>query len=308
MSSAITSIEIGSLPLVAKGKVRELYKVNDSTLLMAVSDRISAYDVVLSAGIPDKGAVLCQISAHWFSVLGKQVPGLKHHLVSLSPPAEVSQSERDTLRGRCMQVRPYKVFPIEAIVRGYLAGSSWAEYKKKGTIHGIPQPEGLQCSEKLPSGPIYTPSTKAPAGQSDENISPAQAREIVGDKYADKIESLALSLYTAAHEYALEKGIVIADTKFEFGLDEETDEIVLIDEVLTPDSSRFWPAPVKVGQDQPSFDKQYLRDWLVANGKKGQQGVELPDEVVQKTSELYRDIFQRLTGKTLEQSLEALEK
>jgi phosphoribosylaminoimidazole-succinocarboxamide synthase len=271
--SAVSSISVGSLPLVAKGKVRELYKVNDSTLLMAVSDRISAYDVVLDTGIPDKGAILCQISAHWFSVLSNQVPGLKHHLISMNPPAALTQSEKDALRGRCMQVRSLKVFPVEAIVRGYLAGSSWAEYKKTGTIHGMPQPAGLQCSEKLPSGPIYTPSTKAPAGESDENISPAKAREIVGDKYADRIESLALSLYSAAHEYALEKGIVIADTKFEFGLDEETDEVVLIDEVLTPDSSRFWPAPVKVGQEQPSFDKQYLRDWLVANGKKGQQGV-----------------------------------
>jgi phosphoribosylaminoimidazole-succinocarboxamide synthase len=306
--SAVSSISVGSLPLVAKGKVRELYKVNDSTLLMAVSDRISAYDVVLDTGIPDKGAILCQISAHWFSVLSNQVPGLKHHLISMNPPAALTQSEKDALRGRCMQVRSLKVFPVEAIVRGYLAGSSWAEYKKTGTIHGMPQPAGLQCSEKLPSGPIYTPSTKAPAGESDENISPAKAREIVGDKYADRIESLALSLYSAAHEYALEKGIVIADTKFEFGLDEETDEVVLIDEVLTPDSSRFWPAPVKVGQEQPSFDKQYLRDWLVANGKKGQQGVGLPDEIVQKTRELYRDIFQRLTGKTLEQSIEALEK
>jgi phosphoribosylaminoimidazole-succinocarboxamide synthase len=306
--SAVSSISVGSLPLIAKGKVRELYKVNDSTLLMAVSDRISAYDVVLDTGIPDKGAILCQISAHWFSVLSNQVPGLKHHLISMNPPAALTQSEKDALRGRCMQVRSLKVFPVEAIVRGYLAGSSWAEYKKTGTIHGMPQPAGLQCSEKLPSGPIYTPSTKAPAGESDENISPAKAREIVGDKYADRIESLALSLYSAAHEYALEKGIVIADTKFEFGLDEETDEVVLIDEVLTPDSSRFWPAPVKVGQEQPSFDKQYLRDWLVANGKKGQQGVGLPDEIVQKTRELYRDIFQRLTGKTLEQSIEALEK
>jgi phosphoribosylaminoimidazole-succinocarboxamide synthase len=306
--SAVSSISVGSLPLIAKGKVRELYKVNDSTLLMAVSDRISAYDVVLDTGIPDKGAILCQISAHWFSVLSNQVPGLKHHLISMNPPDALTQSEKDALRGRCMQVRSLKVFPVEAIVRGYLAGSSWAEYKKTGTIHGMPQPAGLQCSEKLPSGPIYTPSTKAPAGESDENISPAKAREIVGDKYADRIESLALSLYSAAHEYALEKGIVIADTKFEFGLDEETDEVVLIDEVLTPDSSRFWPAPVKVGQEQPSFDKQYLRDWLVANGKKGQQGVGLPDEIVQKTRELYRDIFQRLTGKTLEQSIEALEK
>jgi phosphoribosylaminoimidazole-succinocarboxamide synthase len=232
MSSAVTYIDVPSLPLVARGKVRELYKINDSTLLMAVSDRISAYDVVLDAGIPHKGAILCQISAHWFSVLAEKVPNLKHHLVSMRPPPELTPEERKVLQGRCMQVRPYKVFPIEAIVRGYLAGSSWAEYKKNGTIHGMPQPEGLQCSEKLPSGPIYTPSTKAPAGESDENISPAKAREIVGDKYADKIESLALSLYTAAHEYALEKGIVIADTKFEFGLDEETDEVVLIDEVL----------------------------------------------------------------------------
>jgi phosphoribosylaminoimidazole-succinocarboxamide synthase len=156
MSSAVTYIDVPSLPLVARGKVRELYKINDSTLLMAVSDRISAYDVVLDAGIPHKGAILCQISAHWFSVLAEKVPNLKHHLVSMRPPPELTPEERKVLQGRCMQVRPYKVFPIEAIVRGYLAGSSWAEYKKNGTIHGMPQPEGLQCSEKLPSGPIYT--------------------------------------------------------------------------------------------------------------------------------------------------------
>ncbi|KAF7544737.1 hypothetical protein G7Z17_g9713 [Cylindrodendrum hubeiense] len=309
-STAVTSIELASLPLVAKGKVRELYTISDSTLLMAVTDRISAYDVILSTGIPDKGAILCQISAHWFAVLSAKVPDLKHHVLSLNPPMApqvVTPSERAALRGRCMQIRSLKVFPVEAIVRGYITGSAWAEYKKSGTVHGMPQPAGLEWSQKFPGGPIYTPSTKAPAGESDENISPEQARHIVGDKYADKIESLALSLYSAAHEYALDKGIVLADTKFEFGLDEETDEVILVDEVLTPDSSRFWPAPVQVGQDQPSFDKQYLRNWLTETGKKGQQGVELPEDIVLKTRQLYGDIFQRLTGKTLEESLAALD-
>lgn len=310
-TSSVSSIGLTSLPLVASGKVRELYKIDDSTLLMAVTDRISAFDVILDTGIPYKGAILCQISAHWFDVLGAKVPELKHHLLSLQPPASpqlITSEEQALLKGRCLQVRSLKVFPIEVIVRGYITGSAWAEYQKTGTVHGLPQSEGLKCCSKFPGGPIYTPSTKAPAGESDVNISPAQAREIVSAKYADKIESLALQLYSAAHEYALEKGIILADTKFEFGLDEATDEVILIDEVLTPDSSRFWPAPVREGEEQPSFDKQFVRKYLIDNGLKGKQGVGLPEDVVRETTNKYKEVFERLTGRTIDEALAALEK
>ncbi|KFH45854.1 Phosphoribosylaminoimidazole-succinocarboxamide synthase-like protein [Hapsidospora chrysogenum ATCC 11550] len=309
-SSAVTSISLPSLPLVATGKVRELYRISDSTLLMAVTDRISAFDVVLDTGIPDKGAILCQISAHWFRVLSDKVPELKHHLVSLQPPASpevITRDEASVLRGRCLQVRSLKIFPIEVIVRGYITGSAWAEYQKTGTVHGLPQPEGLKCCSRFPGGPIYTPSTKAPAGESDVNISPAEARAIVGSTYADRIESLALRLYSAAHEYALERGIILADTKFEFGLDEDTGDIVLADEVLTPDSSRFWPAPVREGEEQPSFDKQFVRKYLIDNGLKGKEGVSLPDDVVRETTSKYREVFERLTGRSLDQALAALD-
>lgn len=306
----VTSIDLKSLPLVATGKVRELYKLeDDSSFLMAVTDRISAYDAVLASGIPDKGAVLCQISAHWFSVLSAQIPELKHHMISLDPPAApqvVTESERASLRGRCMQIRSLKVFPVEVIVRGHITGSAWSEYEKKGTVHGIAQPAGLQRCEAFPGGPIYTPSTKAPAGEKDENISPEEAKKIVGDKYAARIEELALKIYKAAHAYAMERGIVIADTKMEFGLDEQTDEIVLVDEVLTPDSSRFWPAPVNPGVEQPSFDKQFVRDYLTSNGLKGKEGVELPEDVINETAKKYREVFEKLTGKPLDQALAAL--
>ncbi|KAH6896741.1 phosphoribosylaminoimidazole-succinocarboxamide synthase [Thelonectria olida] len=307
MSPAITSIDVESLPRIATGKVRELFKLSDSTLLMGVTDRISAYDEVLANGIPDKGEILCQLSAHWFKVLAEKVPELKHHVLSLNPPEVVTPAERAVLRGRCMQIRSLKVFPIEVIVRGHITGSAWSEYSKSGTVHGIPQPVGLQRSQAFPGGPIYTPSTKAPAGEKDENISPEAARKIVGDKWAGEIEKIALKVYKAAYDYALERGIVLADTKMEFGLDEEKDELILVDEVLTPDSSRFWPAPVNVGVDQPSFDKQYLRDYLTSNGLKGKAGVVLPDNVVAETTKKYREVFQKLTGQTLEQALAALE-
>ncbi len=196
-----------------------------------------------------------------------------------------------------MQVRRLKIFPIEAIVRGYITGSAWKEYQRSGTVHTIPIVKGLKESEVFPQGPIYTPSTKAEAGQNDQNISPAEAAEIVGPKYAQKIEDLAIKLYTAARDYAFKRGIIIADTKFEFGLDEETDEVVLVDEVLTPDSSRFWPAEqYAVGHEQQSYDKQYLRDWLTAEGLKGKQDVTMPEEVVAKTAEKYREAFEKLTG------------
>ncbi|KAI0419002.1 hypothetical protein F5X98DRAFT_88301 [Xylaria grammica] len=311
-TSIVTSVGLKSLPLVAQGKVREIYEASDSTLLLATSDRISAYDVILENGVQEKGTVLTLLTNHWLNtVLPGHVPGLKHHLLSLNipPTLNVSPEERERLRGRTMIVNKYRVFPIEAIVRGYITGSSWAEYKQKGTVHGLPQPSGLEQCQAFPGGPIYTPSTKAPVGGKDENITPDHARQIVGDKYADKIENLALAIYKAAHAYALERGIIVADTKFEFGLDEETDEVVLIDEVLTPDSSRFWPAAdYAQGRDQKSFDKQYLRDWLTGQGLKGREGVLMTEDVQARTSAKYLEAFQRLTGETLDQALAKLEK
>ena len=204
-----------------------------------------------------------------------------------------------------MQIKALKVFPIEVIVRGYLTGSAWDEYKKSSTVHGIPQPAGLQRCQAFPGGPIYTPSTKAPQGFHDENISVEEAREIVGEKWAGEIENLALSIYKTAHSFAMERGIIIADTKMEIALDEKNDELVLVDELLTPDSSRFWPAPVRVGEEQPSFDKQHIRDYLKARGLGGKPGVELPEHIVIETTNAYGEVFRRLTGQTLEQAIVA---
>ena len=199
-----------------------------------------------------------------------------------------------------MQVRCLKVFPIEAIVRGYITGSAWSEYKKSQTVNGKKIPGGMRESEAFPE-PIYTPSTKADVGSRDENITTEHAAEIVGTKYAARIQELSLQLYKTARDYALERGIIIADTKFEFGIDEENDEVVLIDEVLTPDSSRFWPKQgYEVGKGQDSFDKQYLRDWLSANGLKGKEGVRVPEDVVKRTRSKYEDVFKVLTGKAFE--------
>ncbi|GAP86675.1 putative phosphoribosylaminoimidazole-succinocarboxamide synthase [Rosellinia necatrix] len=305
----VTSVDL-PLPVIARGKVREIYRVTDSTLLLVTSDRISAYDVILENGVQHKGTVLTLITNHWLNtVLPGHVPGLKHHLLSLSIPPQLplSPQERAQLQGRSMVVNKYRVFPVEAIVRGYITGSSWAEYKESGTVHGLPQPEGLQQCQAFPGGPIYTPSTKAELGEKDMNITPDHARQIVGDKYADKIENLALAIYKAAHAYALERGIIVADTKFEFGLDVETDEVVLVDEVLTPDSSRFWPAKdYAPGRDQKSFDKQYLRDWLTSQGLKGKEGVRMTKDVQDRTSAKYLEAFQLLTGETLGQAMDKL--
>lgn len=205
-----------------------------------------------------------------------------------------------------MHVRKLKVFPVEAIVRGYITGSAWSSYKKTGEVNGKKLAEGLQESQELPE-PIYTPSTKAELGQHDENISTEEAAKIVGDKYARRIEELSLKIYQTARDYAREKGIIIADTKFEFGLDEETDEVVLIDEVLTPDSSRFWSnSTYKVGQGQDSFDKQFLRDWLTKNGLKGKDGVSMPEDVVNVTRSKYAEAFKILTGRSLEDATQNL--
>ena len=224
-------------------------------------------------------------------------------MISLELPGVLPDDWTEELKGRSMLVRRLKVFPIEAIVRGYLTGSAWSTYQKDGTVNGVKLPDGLKESQELPQ-PLYTPSTKAEAGEHDENISIEQAVEIVGSKYGKRIEVLALQIYKTAKEYAAGRGIVIADTKFEFGLDEKTDEIVLVDEALTPDSSRFWSRKTyEVGRGQESFDKQYLRDWLTKNGLKGKEGVEMPREVVDGTRQKYLEAFQILTGKSLDEAL-----
>jgi len=307
MSAAFVKPELGdALPLVASGKMRELYDVDSKSLLFVASDRTSAYDVIMENGVPDKGLVLTLITAHWFRLLQQRIPDLKTHFLSLELPAAVPQSQVARLKGRSMLVRKLKVFPIEAVVRGYITGSAWSSYRKTGEVNGKRLPEGLQESQEFPE-PIYTPSTKAELGQHDENISTEQAAQIVGEKYAKRIEQLSLQIYKVARDYARQKGIIIADTKFEFGLDEETDEVVLVDEVLTPDSSRFWSvASYKVGQGQDSFDKQFLRDWLTKNGLKGKEGVTMPEEVVQATRSKYLEAFEIVTGKTLQETLQEL--
>ncbi|KAJ5469558.1 Phosphoribosylaminoimidazole-succinocarboxamide synthase [Penicillium diatomitis] len=298
MSEAITKIDLqGALPLVASGKVRDLYEVDDKTLLFVASDRISAYDVIMENGVPNKGVLLTLCTKTWFEILTKAIPSLRTHFITLDLPPQIPESLRPKLQKRSMQVRKLRILPIEAIVRGYITGSAWKEYQKSGTVHGIKVAPGLQESEAFPDGPIYTPSTKAELGEHDENIHPDEATKIVGEPYASTVASLAVQLYKAAHAYALERGVIIADTKFEFGVDEETNEVVLADEVLTPDSSRFWPKDsYKIGQGQASFDKQYLRDWLVSEGLKGKEGVRMSEEVVQKTAEKYKEAWEKITG------------
>ncbi|THX04643.1 phosphoribosylaminoimidazole-succinocarboxamidesynthase [Aureobasidium pullulans] len=270
------------------------------TYLFVATDRISAYDVIMKNGVPQKGALLTLMTAHWFNLFKEKIPDLKTHLLSASVPDSVASSlpadVSAQLRLRTMHVRRLKVLPLESIVRGYITGSAWSEYKKTGTVHGIAMPKGLQESQKLEK-PLWTPSTKAEVGDKDENISPEEATKIVGEKYAKKIEELSLKVYQIARDYAAERGIIIADTKFEFGLDVDTDEVILVDEVLTPDSSRFWPADkYELGKSQDSFDKQYLRDWLTKEGLKGKDGVEMTEAVVKETAKKYREAFEMLTG------------
>lgn len=256
-----------------------------------------------SQGVPDKGILLTRISAFWFSHLSSQLPHLKTHLISLGLPSSMtsglSQHLISQLSPRSMLVRKLRILPIESIVRGYITGSAWSEYQKSSSVHGISLPSGLQESSKLDT-PLWTPSTKAPAGEKDENIHPDQAKELIGADLAAKVEKLSIELYSKAHEYALSRGIIIADTKFEFGVQEGVDggeEVVLVDEVLTPDSSRFWPKDkYEVGRGQDSFDKQYLRNWLTSNGLKGKQGVEMPEEVVKETQAKYKEVVSRLIG------------
>ncbi|KAK6543966.1 Bifunctional purine biosynthetic protein ade1 [Orbilia ellipsospora] len=302
--SAVTTTDLnGALPLLARGKVRDVYVLNDSELLFVATDRISAYDVILKNGIPSKGKLLTSVSVFWFDYLSSIC---RNHYVTnsiqrvlQSVPESEQNGVNSQLDGRSMIVRKFKVFPVEAIVRGYITGSAWSEYKKSGTVHGIKMAEGLRESEEFEK-PIYTPSTKAEQGEHDENIHPDKVKEMIGEEHANKIEELALALYTKARDYARSRGIIIADTKFEFGLDEITNEVILVDEVLTPDSSRFWPADsYEVGKSQDSYDKQFLRNWLTAQGLKGKDGVTVPDEIVAQTAEKYQEAYTILTGEKL---------
>lgn len=274
--------DLKGLKHISSGKVREIYEVDDKTLLFVATDRISAYDVILQNGVPQKGAILTSISEFWFKYLTSQIPSLRTHYLSTSPP-------------RSMKVKKLKILPIEAIVRGYITGSAWSSYRKDGMVNGVRLPEGLRESQKLPQ-PMFTPSTKAEQGMHDENISISQMREIIGAHYAKRVEELSLQLYETAATYAETKGIIIADTKFEFGVDDDG-EVVLCDEVLTPDSSRFWDAEkYEVGKTQDSFDKQYLRDWLTREGLKGKEGVSMTEEVCRETARKYQEAYERITG------------
>lgn len=288
-----------------RGKVRDIYEINATTLLFVATDRISAYDVIMENGITNKGKILTKLSEFWFFFLFNQV---HNHLV-LEPhtdeeeifkhlPPQLSEPKyKDQLAGRSLLVKKMQLIPLEVIVRGYVTGSAWKEYKKSKTIHGIPIEEDLQESQELPT-PLFTPSTKAEQGEHDENITPEQAEKIVGKELCDKLATIAIDLYTKAKEYAKTKGIIIADTKFEFGLD-EGGNVVLVDEVLTPDSSRFWNASqYEVGKSQESYDKQFLRDWLTSNNLNGKDGVVMDDSIVQKTKEKYVEAYEVLTGNT----------
>ncbi|KAG0166660.1 Bifunctional purine biosynthetic protein ade1 [Apophysomyces sp. BC1034] len=288
--------ECPDLKLVARGKVRDLYEVDAKSLLFVATDRISAFDVIMKNAIPGKGKILTQVSLFWFDLLKDVLP---NHLITAdfdAMPANV-QKYRDQLEGRSILVKKMRVLPVEAIVRGYITGSGWAEYKRKGTICDIPLPAGLVESQKLPEV-LFTPSTKAEIGDHDENIHPSKMAEILGSQaLADQITKAAIDLYTKASEYAATKGIIIADTKFEFGLDEDN-SLVVVDEVLTPDSSRFWPAnKYQAGGSQESFDKQFLRNYLESIDFDKKTSIELPAEVTKNTLDKYKEAYLLLTGK-----------
>ena len=294
MTAALFESNLKSLKLRHRGKVRDIYDIDDQYMLIVTTDRLSAFDVVLADPIPGKGAMLTAMSNFWFArtrhLIPNQVADLPLTQV-LKDPAERAQVEK-----QAVVVKKLKALPVEAIVRGYLVGSGWKEYQKSGTVCGIKLPAGLKEADKLPE-PIFTPSTKAAAGSHDENISFDQAVGILGRDIAERVKQATLSIYKDCAAYALTRGIIIADTKFEFGLDEQG-TLTLIDEVLTPDSSRFWPADqYKPGANPPSFDKQYVRDWLEASGwNKKAPAPKLPPEVIASTAEKYREALTRLTG------------
>jgi phosphoribosylaminoimidazole-succinocarboxamide synthase len=282
------SAALDELQLIASGKVREMYADGDD-IIMVASDRISAYDVVLPTAIPDKGKVLSQMSVFWFETTGDIIP---NHYISQDVPEEAA--------GRGLRVKKLDMYPVECVVRGYITGSGWKEYKQSGSVCGIELPSGLQESDKLPY-PIFTPATKAEVGDHDENIDFERAVEIIGDRpLMEELRRASIELYEHARDHAAERGIIIADTKFEFGSSPGA-EVVLGDEVLTPDSSRFWPADdYEPGRGQASFDKQYVRDWLDKSGwDHSPPGPELPDDVVEVTRSKYVEAYERITGRSL---------
>ena len=294
---ALVQSHLPDLKLLARGKVRDVYEVDERSLLFVASDRLSAFDVVMANGIPGKGKILTQLSLFWFELLK---PVSANHLLTarIDEMPAVVRTYADQLEGRCMLVKKLRIFPVEAIVRGYLSGSGLKEYRASGTVCGLSLPSGLVESSKLPT-PLYTPSTKADLGKHDFNIHPDEAARIIGQGFADQIQNKAIDLYVAARDYAAGKGIIIADTKFEFGLDLATNAVVLADEVLTPDSSRFWPAASNVaGRPQNSFDKQFVRDYLESiHFDKNGPGITLPDEVVNRTQAKYVEAFTLLPGR-----------
>ncbi|HET9699566.1 MAG TPA: phosphoribosylaminoimidazolesuccinocarboxamide synthase [Burkholderiales bacterium] len=294
---AILETRLRSLPFLHRGKVRDLYAVGADKLLVIQTDRLSAFDVILPTPVPGKGRVLTAMSDFWFARLAHVIP---NHLTGIDPESVVAPGERDQVRGRAMVVHKFKPLMIEAVVRGYVAGSGWKDYQKTGAICGIRLPAGLKEAERLPE-PIFTPATKAPAGQHDENVSYEEAAKIVGADYARQVRDAALALYTQAAAYALERGIIIADTKFEFGTD-AAGKLHLIDEALTPDSSRFWPADqYRPGASPPSYDKQFVRDWLETQPwNKKAPAPALPADVLARTTEKYREALRRLTGRDLD--------
>ncbi len=302
MTSALHTSNLTSLPLLARGKVRDNYAVGDDRILMVASDRISAFDVIMGEPIPGKGELLTRLSLFWFDRLGpKGLNICPIHLTGEDPESVVTPAERAQVVGRSMLVQRLKPIPVEAVVRGYLAGSGWKEYQESRSVCGVPLPEGLQNASKLPE-PIYTPAAKAAMGEHDENITFERTVEMIGPELAAQIRDVSIALYKAAAAIALKKGIIIADTKFEFGLD-KAGKLVLMDEVLTPDSSRYWPAESYAeGSNPPSYDKQFLRDWLEGakvNGKpwdKTPPSPRLPREVIEKTAEKYREALTRLVG------------
>lgn len=291
--AALHESDLTSLPLLHRGKVRDLYAVDEHNLLIVQTDRLSAFDVILPTPVPGKGEVLTAMSNFWFARLGKVIP---NHLSGIAPEDVVkTDADRAQIAGRAFVVKRLKPLPIEAIVRGYLVGSGWKDYQKTGSVCGIALPAGLQEAQKLPE-PLFTPSTKAAVGDHDENISFDEVVKLLGEARANEVRVATLALYTQAADYALTKGIIIADTKFEFGVD-AAGTLHLIDEALTPDSSRFWPADqYRVGSNPPSYDKQFVRDWLESTGwNKQPPAPAAPDEVLQKTADKYREALERLT-------------
>jgi phosphoribosylaminoimidazole-succinocarboxamide synthase len=290
--SDIFETNLKSLPLLHRGKVRDLYAVGDDKLMLVQTDRLSAFDVVLPTPIPRKGTVLTALSNFWFAKLAHVI---ETQLTGIPAESVVAPNERDQVAERATVVRRLKPLRIEAIVRGYVIGSGWKDYQKTGAICGIKLPQGLREAEKLPQA-IFTPSTKAPIGEHDENIPFSEAERILGKELARKVSDTAIALYSQAADYAATRGIIIADTKFEFGQD-SAGKLYLIDEVLTPDSSRFWPkSEYKVGMSPPSFDKQFVRDWLEAqNWNKRPPAPALPQDVLRKTAEKYQEALRLLT-------------